>query len=218
MYLPLLVWIILIVLGVILIFSFIHSIFRAFLTLFTFVLLATVVVALVTGIRVYGDFQDLSRDVENSSTLYVLSIDDKIVAGFEKDKDKISPLDEKALGTYNVPNPALNSRQFVITEQALDNLAPESVSFGGKTLGYAEAKELLKSDSPYKSQLFVLLLGSSENGLSFFMEINSGNILAYPKSPSIDFIEKMPASFARKQLANLREKITEKAVSYGKGV
>ncbi|HLC65362.1 MAG TPA: hypothetical protein VJI46_04535 [Candidatus Nanoarchaeia archaeon] len=222
MYFPITIWMIVVIIGVIIIFSFIRSLVKALLLLFTFLVIATIVILLVTGVRVYNDFQDLTSDIESSKTLFLLSMEDNFVSGFEKTGDNIAILEESFLSQLTAesisPNPNYQ-RVFILTEQGLDSLAPKGVSFNGKTLSNEESKEILKSNSPQRHQVFLLLLKDAElDGLSFLMEINSGNIIAYPKSPAIKFLEELPSSFVKSQLSRIKEKMEEKASEFVKEV
>ncbi|MFC1768878.1 hypothetical protein ACFLZX_03880 [Nanoarchaeota archaeon] len=237
MNLPLTAWIIIILLGAILIFSFIKNVVKAIFILISFFILALVIYFILSSIDVYKDFNELGDGLEKSRNLYILTIEENKITAFEKIESSTSFIDVRSLPSVDSLKDFDTDRYykiFILNEEALDNLAQEELIFNGVLLTYPKAKKIIKSENPVKefiefggneaepfklkSDLFVSLLDEQTTSMVLFLEVNFGNVIVYPKSPAISFIEIMPNSFVKDRLESLQDKMESKAKELEKEV
>jgi len=144
-------YVLLSVLGIISIFGVIKKVFKV---LSTVIIVVSIALALFS-ILLYSDVTDLAENFPTEDKLFLLDIDEKIVAGFIIGKEGNPPIflgDADTLNeAYGVKNyPEMLGSNYIMFIFKEEDIKTESIEMAGTTFQKDFVIEMLKSDQPMK--------------------------------------------------------------------
>lgn len=178
-----------IILAAFILFKIFHSIIKTAVTIF----IVLIVTGLVLGFFIVKDANDFNKTFKSENSIYVLSDEDEIYAGFEALAFDFDTYDEKSISDLSsiLDDESYLGKKIIINPEALDFNLPENINISLELL--LESEDYSERSLAFKYGLFNTI--SDEGPLFLIHHLRDGSLEILPKSMIIKAVTFTPKSF-----------------------